>query len=81
MPAAHTKAYKSVLNHFASYRDGIQYDKDHAFDPAYLSAITSDYVEKWMSFRAFSMPEPNADDVTTLYRSSTFFLYRGIPLI
>ena len=55
------KAYKAVLIRFMSYKDDRAYSDAAAFSENDLLRITPDDVCRWMNFRAYGDPAPNAD--------------------
>jgi hypothetical protein len=72
----HTKSYKNCLVAFFTHRDTIQYDKDHDFDNATLSAITPEEIAEYLCYKSFGTSHPTDDDIPTSCRSTTLHFYK-----
>jgi hypothetical protein len=73
---AANKKYKAILIQFMSYRDQIDYDKEHEFTQVELSAITPTDLVRWMSLKVYSNPEPGKNDNPIRGRSSSLEHYK-----
>jgi hypothetical protein len=72
---AANKNYKAILIQFMSYRDQIDYDKEHEFTQVELLAITPTDLVRWMSLKVYGNPEPGENNNPICGRSSSLEHY------
>jgi hypothetical protein len=68
--------YKSTLIRFMTYRDNVEYEKDHEFSDDDLGAITPAEVTEWMATVAYGVAVPGPDDNPTGARSNTIKFHK-----
>ena len=63
--------YHLYLVQFMTFRDHVEYEKNHKFLQVHLGTILPEQVVRWMKNKAYGTPEPGPDDNPTEGRSSS----------
>ena len=71
-----TEQYKPYLLTFMTFRDGVQYEKEHYFSNETLGNVTPQEIVRWMSLKVYGTPDPTPDDNPTEGRSSSLMYYK-----
>ena len=68
--------YKRDLISFMSFRDGIEYDRNHEFTMEALGNITPVEIVRWMCLKVYGNPDPGIDENPTEGRSASLQYYK-----
>ena len=63
--------YHPYLVQFMTFRDSVEYERNHQFSQAHLGTIQPEQVVRWMKNKVYGTPEPGPDDNPTEGRSSS----------